>query len=161
MSVKYKKLVAKRGGVKHKITNCLSRAEDDDCPENIMVCKNTIKDQLKCIQNLDDQIGECYLENCNEELTEEYKSEMENQSDYAVQIGLKLAALTCETDFKPKVAVEPENSNCKLKLPNLNCPIFSGEGTSHFEYYTFINQFNNIIGLRNNLADSTKLTYLG
>jgi len=45
-------------------------------------------------------------------------------------------------------------------LPDIKCDSFSGEGVSNLEFHSFISQFDNIIGLRTNLTNSIKFTYL-
>ena len=157
-----KKLIAKRGGVKHKITNIFERYHADPSPGQAEICRKAVDDLLKLVHEYDEKIGESYLEDSLVELSEDYKQELVNQSDYTLEIGRKLSNLNCSPNVpsESKHKSEAEGTNFSLKLPHLDCPSFSGEGTSHFEYYAFINQFQNVIGLRTNLAESTKLTYL-
>ena len=51
-------------------------------------------------------------------------------------------------------------ADINLKLPDLKCDKFSGEGTNELQYHAFITKFNNVVGYRANLSDATKLTYL-
>ena len=86
-----------------------------------------------------------------------YLDELTKQSDYLFLTKAQLNSLLPveRSDDKEKPAV----FNCELKLPNLICSSFSGEGTHNLEYSTFITQFNYIVELRTNLSDSTKFTY--
>ena len=64
---------------------------------------------------------------------------------------LKHACVTC---------LRSGATNCELKFPNLTCSIFCGEGSSSIEYFSFLTQFNNIVGLRTYLGNGTKFTCL-
>ena len=88
-----KKLIAKRGGVKHKITNIFERYHADPSPGQAEICRKAVDDLLKLVHEYDEKIGESYLEDSLVELSEDYKQELVNQSDYTLEIGRKLSNL--------------------------------------------------------------------
>jgi len=148
-------LVTQRAVLKRKITINFRLIDTDSSPENVNSCKGTIRELLTKISDIDSKINETYMsDEVDEELSEEFAVELEAQSIYSADVKNKLARMA--VDKKP--ADEP--SNCKLKLPDIRCETFTGEGESHLEYHSFLSQFNNVIGFRSGLSDSTKLMYL-
>ena len=81
-------------------------------------------------------------------------AELDDQSNYYAEVKRKLSFIS----VTEKKTVLHEDYN--LKLPDIKCDSFSGEGTSHLEFHSFITQFNNIVGFRDNLSKCTKLIYL-
>ena len=159
--VKYKifELVRKRASYKSKITLAFRKTETDFDSSQCKSLIDMISSYLGKIEIYDEQICELYaLREEGEDLSESHLDELTKQSDYLFLTKAQLNSLLPveRSDDKNKHVV----SNCELKLPNLICSSFSGEGTHNLEYSTFISQFNNIVGLRTNLSDSTKFTYL-
>ena len=144
-----------RAVLKRKITINLKLFEDDASSVNVTNCRDIIKGFLSEIEAHDSKINEIYLTNQDgDDISEDFASELEQQSRYAADIRNKISVQTSLPE------VSGESSNCKLKLPDIKCDVFSGEGSSYLEYHSFMSQFMNITGLRTNLSDSTKLTYL-
>ena len=71
---------------------------------------------------------------------------------------MKLSSYEAEEPRSQSASVSTNDS--KLKLPELKCPVFDGEGATQLQYHAFITSFNNIVGCRKNITDSIKLTYL-
>ena len=152
----YSNLVNKRAVIKRKITNTLKRAAEDDSVANVNSCIELIEISLCSIKDIDEEINSiiCSI-TVNEQLTEECVTELDRQSDYVLSVNTDLAKL--RGNVKDSIAAV---SNCKLKLPDLKCEYFSGEGTNELQFHSFITHFNNVIGHRDNLSNGTKLTYL-
>ena len=152
-------LVAKRASYKRKITYFFKKVDKDSEKQSIDACKENVLPVLKSIQELDEQISAQYLkfDSQGEEFSKKFENELDGQADYTMMVSQQLKNLE-PIIAPPKVPVD--KTEVKLFLPNINCPTFSGEGNFHTEYYSFKNQFMNVIGFRTNLADSTKLTYL-
>ena len=152
-----KTLVLKRSAVKRKITLSLKNLDDSPAENVIDTVKVRVDTLLKEIEDFDAKIGEIYLETCeNGELSQAYDTELEKQEEYSLGVKLQLS----EFNVSKKETEKVQGTNCELKLPYMNCRTFSGESSSHTEYYDFFSQFQNVVGLRSNLAPSTKLSYL-
>ena len=151
-------LVLKRAAVKRKITHLFSRADKDKSSDILHSCSENVRELLLNIDDYNEKINDLYTQSSKTEadLSEDFLAELDKQSDYALDIKAQLSALNVK---KPQTGIALR-SNCDMKLPELNCPIFSGEESNDLEFFTFLNQFQNVVGLRSNLADSTKLTYL-
>ena len=156
------KLRKKRGTIKRKITMAINGMEDDSSPANVISCRNSVSQYLVQISNYDEGISELYdalndEPEGGEEISDEYGTELDTQTEYTMQIGKFLASLTIAQETKVNSS---ENSDCKLKLPELKLDCFTGEGSNNLEFHSFITKFNNMVGLRTTLSNSTKLTYL-
>ena len=156
-----KTLIRKRGAVKAKITksfNNYDNPKDEAVSLTPVTLKNFINAKLQEIEKFDDDIVEQYnmlLDKKTDptelsEVQERIDQELDDQTDYALLVKSKLEPLSENKDV----------TNCSLKLPELKCDYFTGEGATNLEYYAFITKFNNVVGLRTNLSDSTKMTYL-
>ena len=160
---KIKVIVRKRASVKSKITRTFTLLEQDRSLENFESSKISIQEYLVQIESLDCQITELYEANIDEvtpdpTLSAAFGREIDGQAEYLVATRRDLIRLTPKP--APKPADETSVSDCKLKLPDLPCDAFDGEGKSNFEFHTFLSQFNNVVGFRKNLSSATKLTYL-
>ena len=156
-----KALVIKRATYKRKITVLLNAIEDgsQDYSANSKIIENCSIE----IQNLDSRINEIlYVDDFDEDDCEELDIQTEYlSSTYGKLHDLSNVNHSNSANVKPEVNREPKMaSNCEIKLPNLECETFSGEGTSYLNYHSFKTSFNNIIGHRDNLSASAKLTYL-
>ena len=163
-------LVKKRAALKCKVTILLKKTSlhagefNDAVTDDSIV--NQIEQLLAGIEGLDSKISEQFLgdeedecEDGSEELSDEFNQELTKQTNYHCAIKTQLAQLKTPK----KDAGSPskfESTNCDLKLPLLHCGSFNGEGGQNLEYGAFITQFNNIVGLRTSISDSTKFTYL-
>ena len=160
-------LVRKRAVFKRKITMALNSIDKDTTNLNVNTCKLSIEELFKHLVCLNDQINDVYLDGEEgedpEEISDEYSRELESQMNYSLDIKRKLANLNNQYAVNGPVDGNQQlgaMNDCKLKLPDLKIDSFNGEGTSNMEYHSFITSFNNIVGLRPNLSDSTKFTYL-
>jgi len=159
MHPEVQRLVKRRATIKAKITKQFTLLNNDSNPENVSNCKQIIESLLGNVQKLDSEICDILAEDCTDDfIPDEVSSELDKQSTYLTTIKNKLSSFVAP---KP-VSADPisTSSDCKLKLPELRCESFSGEGTSHLEYHSFITQYNNLIGFRKNITDSVKFTYL-
>lgn len=87
------------------------------------------------------------------------EEEADKQSEYELDVRGKLEEMRKPEPVESKLSVK-RSYYSDLKLPNLTCDTFSGEGTCHGEYFAFITKFNNVIGMRESLPPSVKFTYL-
>ena len=166
-----KKLKTKRAVVKTRITKLLKKLDSEEVPD-VTVHRELINNYLAEITTLDEQINELLIEDCDgEEFEESVAKEFDGQTEYITDIKTKLAVL--ELDVGSNTAgseveratgqgqiVAAATASCALKLPELKCDVFTGEGTSTLQFHSFITQFDNIIGLRTNITNATKFTYL-
>jgi len=156
-----RKLVRLRAAVKAKVTNQFALMTVDSSPVNISTGKAIIGKLLDKITEFDTEIYELMSEAIvGEKIPDELSRELSGQSGYLTEQYNKLATFhdSPVADSVDKKYVGA--SECKLKLPELKCESFSGEATTNLQYHSFISQFNNVVGLRTNLSDSTKFTYL-
>jgi len=151
-----KKIVKDRAVIKGKITSQFALMNSDDSRVNIASCKSIIEKYLSKIEEYDSQIIELSEDFSDDDIPEDVSKEIEKQSSYVTDVHNKLSQYV-DADNKSDFQ---KSTNCKLKLPDLKCDTFSGEGTSLLEFHSFFSQFNNLVGLRTNLSDSTKLSYL-
>lgn len=152
------KPTVQRGIYKRKITLYVKQIASDETV-NIACCKESILHCLEEIKKFDQIILDGLSEAVDSEgLTEELNNEIDSQTQYHVEVENFLASLDLKTVHT--VNKSAQSTNCKLQLPDLKCDIFTGENVSPTEFHGFLTQFNNIVGLRSDLSDSTKLTYL-
>lgn len=152
------KLVRERAVFKSKITIALKTLQNGDEAKRLPLI-NSMKTNLTEIKVLDRKIEYKLLEsencvNADGTVADSVSRELQQALDYSVTVEATLSGYV-----KPNVSqVKP--ISCDLKLPHLKCDTFSGEGNDSLKYYGFITQFQNVIGHRENLAPSIKLTYL-
>ena len=155
-------LVRGRATIKCKITAAFKIM--DASPDNIDSCITIIQDHLKEISGFDNKINDLVMSEINDyfdedNIPEEYSDVLEKQSNYMLTVLNRLKTYKVQNvDSKVKSA-ESSVAECKVRLPELKCETFSGEGTTNLQYHHFISQFN-IVGNRSNLSNATKLTYL-
>ena len=154
-----KQCVKRRAVLKRKITLSLQQNENDVEEEVLLSLHSIISDHFAQVKLIDEQISDLYCNVDSDELSEEHLHEISNQSDYSFRIVNELTKIKLRT-VKKNVDCSNPISHSELKLPNLVCGSFAGEGRNSTEYSSFLIEFNNIIGLRTNLADATKFTYL-
>ena len=154
-----KKLVYKRSVVKRRITNTFNNIETEQTAREVSV--RLIQDYLTEIRACDAEINEYdFSKLANpDEMDEACEREIDSQTDYFTEISSRIASL-CSTEVKTERAELQASGNVKLRLPELSCDTFTGEGTSHLEYHSFISCFNNVVGSSKNISGSTKLSYL-
>lgn len=153
--------VRKRAATKGKITKSFNNYQDPQEGAELLssnTLKSFINDRLVEIEKFDELISNLYyaeIDKLNdddeiEEFQSEIDIELDAQTDYALSVKSRL----------DKICDAKSATNCTLKLPELHCDTFTGEGSSNLEYHAFMSKFNNVVGLRANLSDSTKFTYL-
>ena len=151
----------KRGTVKGRITKAFNSFQTPTAGVSILTpgaFKTFVKDRLQEIEDFDNKIVDHFNEKFDslddesekEQLTSSIDKELDDQTEYILSITSRL-----ETACQIQSA-----TNCTLKLPELKCDNFTGEGVTNLEYFAFITKFNNVIGLRPNLFNATKFTYL-
>jgi len=151
-----KKLKRRRATVKAKITNQLTLINEDSSTENVTNCKAIIEELLIEIKTYDSEICDLVSGQCSDEdIPADVASELGKQSSYLTSIRNKLSSLV----FAESKVSSVTGADCKVKLPEIKLESFTGEGTSHLEYHSFITQFKNLVASRSNLSNSTKLTY--
>ena len=157
-----KELVLKRAGDKRKITNTFKCLDIDQSVRAKLAVKTTVASLYQSIENMNVEINDLHIKACTgDELSDAYSAELDKQSDYSLEFNKKLSELTGGIAQSEQTKTQPISEvKCDIKMPVLNCPNFSGEGSSTMEYFSFITQFNNAVGLRGNVCDSTKLSYL-
>ncbi len=145
-------LPIKRAAFKTNITNLfkdIGKANEKE----LSVANKLIRSYFEKITQYDELITEALLSENDYKVTPGITKEFDDQGNYAAELELKLLDIgNVNTSSAP--------SKPSIKLPKLICPVFSGEGSSHSQYYSFFMQFNNIIGSNNELSKSSKLTYL-
>ena len=156
----YKPLVTKRAVVKRKITNTLKQATAEDSAFDFENSALQVETYLAEIRVLDQEINDiiCTL-SCDDDIPDCCGIELDSQSNYHLEITNQLATLKqaiCTTAVTPV----PNLPDINLKLPELKCDTFSGEGSDELQFHSFITKFQSVIGYRTNLADATKLNYL-
>ena len=154
-------LKTQRAVLKTKITNVFKKLDQsmttDVSKPDVSVSLTLIDQYLNDIEILDKNINTelSNKENDPDELSSDFLTELDKQTSYVLNVKTRLSSFKKETESVPI-----ETTNCKLKLPDLKCDNFSGEGSTNLQFHTFLTQFNNIVGFRNNLTNSTKFTYL-
>ena len=164
-------LITKRAVAKRRITQtfkCIGEVVlNSSTLSEIRTYSDLIRALLEEVKNFDDLINEIVCADYGGEEDSEFSDgsarELDQQSNYQISI---LKQLTVLSDRMSNV-VSPQNrdavqsiSNCDLKLPEIKCDSFSGEGTNSLEYHDFLTKYNNVVGLRPNLSKSTKFSYL-
>ena len=155
-----KALRRKRAVHKGKITVHFKSVNESQGDFQKAAVRDLVEQLLIEIQKIDAQISELFNEFDEEEvLSDEHVIELEKQSDYVITVKGELLNLAPKNHAIKNEVVRTERE-FDLKLPKLQCGLFSGEGNNELEYFSFLQQFDNVVGNRTNLCDSTKLTYL-
>jgi len=160
-----KSLVKRRATVKAKITNQLVIVNADGSLVNVTNCIALIEEYLVEIKRYDSKICDLLAKDCSDEdfIPDTASAELSKQTRYVTNITNKLSHLKAGLPSPKASATVPQQVSApdgKLKLPELRCSSFSGEGTNSLDFHAFITEFNNIVGSRRNISDSCKLTYL-
>ena len=156
-------LTRKRATHKSRITFALNKIDVHN-KDRLQISLEVIEENLNKIQAIDEQISSLY--SSDETRFDNVHAELESQTEYRLNVSVKISQLRGMLQVPaiapPIPSHENQNShaNFDLKLPVLSCGTFSGEGSNSNEFHTFITSFNNIIGNRTNINNSTKLTYL-
>ena len=157
----YKVLVTKRAVLKRKITLTLKQVPDEDSAFDYENGFKLISSYLSDIKVVDNLISDIICSLCFDgSIPDSCETELEGQSKYLLDIESRLNQLRVAEDSEVSSAPANIVSDCNLRLPDLRCDYFSGEGSNELQFHSFLTQFNNVIGFRNNLSKSTKLTYL-
>ena len=157
-------LVRRRAVEKRKITLAVKSAGTDINSPAAEIARESVRSSLQAVEDFDAKIVDELIVDCGdqEELNKRLDKEVQEQTNYkfSIQLILKRMSPSVEpsTPSVPPPATPP--TSFEVKLPNLNCATFSGEGAAHLDYYSFITQFKNIVGSRENLSKCSKFTYL-
>ena len=154
-------IVRRRAAYKAKITNIFDRLEDPSDQVDIQSSISMIQKYMSTIDGLNDEILEQYSSTEDGDVFSNTQAkEISSQTNYELDINSKISALRVD-ERSPKQEGDIADATCfDLKLPKLECGSFSGENSNSLEYFSFISNFNNIVGNRNNLSNAVKLTYL-
>ena len=96
-------------------------------------------------------------------------AELDEQASYIMQLGLDLdkyedylvgTSASSNISAKRVLDMMSKLNMSDAKPPSLGCGTFTGRERDKFAFTTFLDQFNNVIGSRRNLSDSSKLAYL-
>lgn len=157
LDLSIKQLIFKRAAIKRKITCAFRDITETSSVMTSRACDSLVNRFLQDIRSFDERINDAYFQRAGSSLTlsTEFEKELDGQTEYSLQVKSRLEDL-----LKQPPTVQETASNCKLKLPQLKCVTFSGEGASHLEFHTFYSQFSNVIGNRSDISDSTKFSYL-
>ena len=157
-----KKVIRLRGYEKTKITKALNNVEysPDDVEIDVQSSRTLVENYLLKVAEFDDKIVNLYstMEE-SPELNEEISLELEAQTNYAQATRSRLALLTAVVPVPPQNVVHAPPL-AKPKLPELKIDVFVGEGVCYSEFNAFLTKFNNLVGLRTDISDSTKFSYL-
>lgn len=179
-------LVTKRAVLKRKITNILKKLAVDK-ESNVLTQKfykvqeAEVQKLLTSIEEFDDQILEVSLKlNLNEVSSVSYEQIIDTQTNYSFLVLQQITDLMADESPKVSGNVDASNlnnsmvsgdalqslianmqhSNLEIRPPPLACPNFDGRSVDRLEFKTFLTQFQNVIGCKNNLSDASKLVYL-
>ena len=158
----YESLVTKRAAIKRKITISFKQVPKADSAysfENLIV---SIKELLSEVRDIDNQVNVIIGYYCEgDSFPGDSEAELQKQTEYLLDVNSQLATLSGGSASHSTNRSDPIiNSQCNVKLLDLRCKSFTGEGSNELQIHAFITQFNNVIGCRSNLSNSTKLTYL-
>lgn len=152
-------LVRRRAVYKRKVTLSLQKADDAitrGALVEVAALRQEIRRNLEQVRAYDESIISQLLESESEDINVD--GEADAQSNYSTDIELKLRKLE-DGESERKITVARPALQ-EVRLPELKCELFSGEGICHMKYFTFFTKFGNLIGNRPNLSNSAKLTYL-
>lgn len=156
---KVRELVTRRAVLKRRVTVTFKKAENNNLDFSIL--QSSIEGYLAEIKSFDDKINDLFLDisNFDPQFSEDSVIEFDSQTEYQLDVKSNLLV------YKPLVNNPVPHTtsvvtNCDLKLPELKCDTFSGEGSTQLDFHSFISQFNNVVGRRVNLTNSAKFTYL-
>ncbi len=145
----------KRAVFKRKITYAFKKVKEG-IDVNKDALRASVKTSLSEIKAFDNLINELMLPSEDEDSITDANEEIDGQLDYEIEVQSLLSELLPTEDLLSSDKL----SNCEVKLPELQCDAFSGEGSSHLNYHTFFSKFHNVVGIRKNISRAAKLTYL-
>ena len=171
LKAKLKPLVIKRAVPKRQITSILKFIDSNITSEGYLVDilpqLDNIKSHLKRIENYDEEITSIYIAHeIMDSDTSYFENEIEARAQYHIEIAAKLAEY--RNHSKEHDVVKTNNTN-NSSVPNsfqqealpppLSCPTFHGDRDKN-TFKSFMEQFENLIGCKTSLSDSSKLQYL-
>ena len=133
-----KQYIKRRAVLKRKITLSLQQIEIAVDDAALLSLHSIISDHLAQVKLIDDQISDLYCTGDSEELSDEHLHEISNQSEFSFRIVNELTKIKQRTANKTDVGSTNPISHSELKLPNLVCGNFSGEGKNSTEYSSLI-----------------------
>ena len=164
-----------RGTHKRKITIFLKKLSELKGKNELTssLCKkqiNEIESEIAEIKEYDVKIVDV-MESHSIALSDElfYDNELDSQAMYSIDVGIELDQYdqilnsdvpTSNSSTDKLLEVLNRLNFNEGKPPPLECGTFSGKEKDKFAFHSFLTQFNNVIGSRKNLSDSTKQTYL-
>ena len=140
------RLVIERATRKRGITNSLKTIDKDSSLVEIRACYDLITSYFSEIRDYDNQVNAITLKEAvltEDELSDVAAIEIDKQATYALTVSTELAKLKeMMTPLLPKPPLESSSekrviTNCELKLPEMKCDTFTGEGVSSLQYHTF------------------------
>ena len=154
-------LVRRRALFKGKITIAVNSVKPDSGEPVRLTAVEMISSHLERVRALDEQINEVLLVDVPDpdEVNKRLEKEVNDQANYERSVKVLVNKFNSNSSQASETSAVPL-PNYDAKLPNLNCSTFSGEGSSNLDYFSFHSQFQNVVGLRGNLSDATKFTYL-
>jgi len=179
-----KELVSKfakaRAVNKRKITVIItkmkeSKANNTLTKDNFDKQNTIISDMVKLIKLNDDEIVKLFECHDMEELDPDFfAKEIDSQALYHYNLDMDLAEFSAYNNRSSGNSDTPNVSNIdktldrsgsksdppRLNLPILKCTTFSGTPKDTTSFNIFYNQFMNVIGLRSEFTNATKLSYL-
>ena len=149
-----KTLVYERAGYKRKITQTLDALGKGFQMCDFKIYSESVLENLSVVGKLDKKVSD-FLLKLEPFDQETYDCEIDSQGDYSLQTKIKLSSF-CQNESSTKSKISENLPDFKLKLPELNCDHFSGEGATDLEFHTFKTQFDNVVGMHTNLSNITK-----
>ena len=136
----YKGLVTKRAVLKRKITLTLKQVPDEESAFDYENCIKLISTYLSDIKVVDNQIFDIICLLCSDgSIPDSCETELEGQSKYLLDIESRLNQLRVAEDSEVSSTPAKTVSDCNLRLPDLRCDYFSGEGSNELQFHAFFN----------------------
>ena len=172
------KLCRSRGSQKRKLTLLIEKLKEykanDTLTKDILDNQNvTIDEVLNAIKVCDEKIVGLFEEYDIESLDSEWwERELASQVSYHFNIGVDRAEFAkygennnAGNNSNPPIVEnnleqQGRSNHIKVSLPTLHCSKFSGTSKDTNSFNVFYNQFMNVIGLRDEFSNATKLAYL-
>ena len=164
LDTKFKELVRKRSGIKSRITAALKNLnglDSDSLTEEIFKSRrDDVLTYLARVDAVNDEIIELFDKGDFTESDDNRVKEMDAQVAYRVQVTDSIAKLATTLNKKKDPPKHLKDKVMGVKMPELQCKIFSGKSTDKLEFKNFLQQFHNCVDGCESLTDAGKLTYL-
>ena len=160
--VSIQSLKMQRAAVKWKIT-CALRRISGGSNVNLAANLKMIESYLVKVNSYDDRINEVICNGISKGQLEDLQGNgLDSQADYTLDIQNKISSFSVcpATSNHVNVLTLNQIPQNKIKLPELKCQTFNGEGTSILQYLSFKIQYQTLINLKTDISITTKLMYL-